>query len=201
LFNAFDSLLLLAKGGRTTYFGETGAESAKLLDYFARNGAPCASDVNPAEHIIVVVQGRQASAKDWAEVWMQSPERKEVLDELDHIDETARTQSAVRSEFDEGKPLRSFATPLWHQMKTVTVRQSIALWRNPDYVWNKIFLHVANALFSGFTYWKVGNSSFDLQLRLFFVFNFVFIAPAVINQMQPLYLRNRDMFETREKKV
>ena len=201
LFNAFDSLLLLAKGGRTTYFGETGAESAKLLEYFARNGAPCTDDVNPAEYIIDVVQGRQDSKKDWAKVWMESPERKEILDELDYLDETARSQITARGEVDRGKPLRSFATPIWHQMKTVTGRQSIALWRNPDYVWNKIFLHVINALFSGFTYWKVGNSSFDLQLRLFFVFNFVYIAPAVINQMQPLYLRNRDIFETREKKV
>lgn len=86
-------------------------------------------------------------------------------------------------------------------MKTVTIRQSIALWRNTDYVWNKIFLHVVSALFSGFTYWKVRNNSFDLQLRLFFVLNFVYIASAAINQMQSLYLRNRDIFETREKKV
>lgn len=201
LFNAFDSLLLLAKGGNTTYSGETGAESTKLLEYFARNGAPCAADVNPAEHIIDVVQGRKDSEKDWVEIWMESPERKEALDELNHLDETAGSQITARTVSDRGKPLHSFASPLWHQMRTVMGRQSIALWRNPNYLWNKIFLHVVNALFSGFTYWKVGNSTFDLQLRLFFVFNFVIIAPAVINQMQPLYLRNRDIFETREKKV
>jgi ABC-type multidrug transport system ATPase subunit len=201
LFNAFDSLLLLAKGGRTTYFGETGTDSAQLLEYFARNGAPCAPDVNPAEHIIDVVQGREGSDKDWAEIWMQSAERKKTLDELNHLDEVARSQSRTHNGVHGDKPLQSFATPLWHQIKTVTARQSVALWRYPDYVWNKIFLHVINALFSGFTYWKVGNSKFDLQLRLFFVFGFIYVAPAVINQMQPLYLRNRDIFETREKKV
>ncbi len=70
-----------------------------------------------------------------------------------------------------------------------------------DYVWNKINLHIFAALFSGFTFWNIGNSSFDLQLRVFAIFNFIFVAPGCINQMQPFFLHNRDLFETREKKV
>lgn len=97
--------------------------------------------------------------------------------------------------------LRDFATPKWYQLKLVTTRQLISLWRNPDYVWNKILLHIFASLFGGFTFWMIGDGSFDLQLRLFAVFNFVFVAPGVINQMQPLFLHNRDIFETREKKV
>jgi ABC-type multidrug transport system permease subunit len=38
-------------------------------------------------------------------------------------------------------------------------------------------------------------------LRLFAIFNFIFVAPGCINQMQPFFLANRDIFETREKKV
>lgn len=201
VFNAFDSLLLLAKGGRTTYFGETGEGGSKLLDYFARNGAPCGPDVNPAEHIIDVVQGRQGSGQDWAQVWLESAECKETLEELDRLNEGMRAHEKEPGGGDDTVPSHSFATPLLHQMKQVTIRQSVALWRNPDYVWNKIILHVVQGLFSGFAFWKVGNGTFDLQLRLFSVFNFVFIAPGVINQLQPLYLRNRDIFETREKKV
>jgi ABC-type multidrug transport system permease subunit len=34
-------------------------------------------------------------------------------------------------------------------------------------MWNKIILHIFAALFSGFTFWKMGNGTFDLQLRLF----------------------------------
>lgn len=68
-------------------------------------------------------------------------------------------------------------------------------------MWNKIILHIFAALFSGFTFWNMGNSSFDLQLRLFAIFNFIFVAPGCINQMQPFFLHNRDIFETREKKV
>ena len=70
-----------------------------------------------------------------------------------------------------------------------------------DYMWNKIILHIFAALFSGFTFWKVGDGAFSLQLRLFAIFNFIFVAPGCINQMQPFFLANRDIFETREKKV
>jgi ATP-binding cassette subfamily G (WHITE) protein 2 (PDR) len=52
LFQRFDRLLLLARGGRTVYFGEIGRESNVLLDYFTRNGAPdCPSGTNPAEYM------------------------------------------------------------------------------------------------------------------------------------------------------
>lgn len=72
LFEAFDVLILLAKGGRTTYFGETGRDSAILLDYFARHGAPCPQDANPAEHIVDVIQGRQSDGTDWPQQWLAS---------------------------------------------------------------------------------------------------------------------------------
>lgn len=39
LFQQFDRLLFLAKGGRTVYFGGIGEESRILLDYFETNGA------------------------------------------------------------------------------------------------------------------------------------------------------------------
>ncbi|KAJ5885530.1 hypothetical protein N7495_010040 [Penicillium taxi] len=58
-------------------------------------------------------------------------------------------------------------------------------------MWNKIILHIFAALLNG---------SFALQLRLFVIFNFIFVAPGCINQMQPFFLHNRDIFETREKK-
>jgi ATP-binding cassette subfamily G (WHITE) protein 2 (PDR) len=52
LFQRFDRLLLLAKGGRTVYFGDIGRDSNVLLDYFSRNGAPeCPAGMNPAEYM------------------------------------------------------------------------------------------------------------------------------------------------------
>jgi hypothetical protein len=48
LFQRFDRLLFLAKGGRTVYFGEVGENASILTKYFERNGAhACPSDANP----------------------------------------------------------------------------------------------------------------------------------------------------------
>lgn len=47
LFQQFDRLLFLAKGGRTVYFGDIGEDSRTLLDYFEANGArACGSSEN-----------------------------------------------------------------------------------------------------------------------------------------------------------
>lgn len=53
LFQRFDRLLLLAKGGKTVYFGEVGRNSNVLIDYFVRNGgSPCPPGANPAEWML-----------------------------------------------------------------------------------------------------------------------------------------------------
>ncbi|KAK6068393.1 multidrug resistance protein CDR1 [Seiridium cupressi] len=197
LFEAFDHLLLLTKGGKTTYFGPTGKGSSTVLDYFAERDAPCPEGANPAEHIVDVVQGRLDPEVDWAQQWNESPQREEVMAELEPLQNVQDDGEKSKGSEDE---LKSFAAPLHYQLALVTQRQLIALWRNPDYIWNKIGLHVTNALFGGFTFWMIGDGTFDLQLRLMSVFNFVFVAPGCINQLQPLFIRNRDIFDTREKK-
>lgn len=51
LFQEFDRLLFLAKGGKTVYFGDIGKNSETLLNYFESNGADkCGDDDNPAEY-------------------------------------------------------------------------------------------------------------------------------------------------------
>ena len=53
LFERFDRLLFLAKGGKTVYFGEVGKDSRILIDYFERNGGhQCPSGANPAEWML-----------------------------------------------------------------------------------------------------------------------------------------------------
>jgi ABC-type multidrug transport system ATPase subunit len=55
LFQEFDHLLFLAKGGKTVYFGEIGEHSKTLTNYFERNGSiPCGHDENPAEWMLTV---------------------------------------------------------------------------------------------------------------------------------------------------
>lgn len=79
LFQTFDRLLFLAKGGKTVYFGEIGDQSHTLLDYFERNGARIFKESeNPAESILEIVSGEASDGPDWVKVWNESPEHQDV---------------------------------------------------------------------------------------------------------------------------
>ncbi|KYK54468.1 ABC transporter [Drechmeria coniospora] len=195
LFAEFDRLLLLAKGGKTVYFGDIGDQAETVKEYFGRFGAACPAEVNPAEHMIDVVSGHLSQGKDWNEVWLASAEHGEVSAELERIIDEAASKPA--GTVDDG---HEFATTLWEQVKLVTERMNVSLYRNRDYVNNKMALHIFSALFNGFSFWMAGDSVSDLQLKLFTVFNFIFVAPGVLAQLQPLFIHRRDIFEAREKK-
>lgn len=195
LFEQFDTLLLLAPGGKTVYFGDIGNEAQTIKEYFGRYGVPCPSQTNPAEHMIDVVSGTKSQGRDWNEVWLESPEHSTVTQELD----TIISEAASKPPGTKDDP-HEFALPLWEQTKLVTNRMNIALYRNIDYINNKFALHIGSALFNGFSFWMIGDSVSDLQLRLFTVFNFIFVAPGVIAQLQPLFIERRDIYEIRERK-
>ncbi|KAF2998318.1 hypothetical protein E8E13_007772 [Curvularia kusanoi] len=102
------------------------------------------------EHIFDVVQGRFGTEIDWPQIWLDSPERARVMLGIDELNagigrDVDNTDASLNNK-------ASFGTPLWYQTKLVIRRQMIALWRNPDYIWNKIGLHITNGLFGGFTF-------------------------------------------------
>ena len=109
LFEYFDRLLLLAKGGKVTYFGDIGKNSRVLLDYFEHNGARvCGKEENPAEYLCHLssyllsappplfivfdlirylleaigagVGGK--TDKDWVQIWKSSPEADSIGQEI-----------------------------------------------------------------------------------------------------------------------
>ncbi|KAL3477181.1 putative ABC transporter [Aspergillus californicus] len=194
LFAQFDNLLLLAAGGKTVYFGDIGQNAQTIKEYFGSYGAPCPPETNPAEHMIDVVSG-VGGRQDWHQIWLQSPEHEALSKEIDTITTEAMAQPPTVN--DDG---REFAVPLWTQTKHVTHRMNVSLFRNTEYLNNKFAMHISLALLNGFTFWAIGDSLTDLQQNLFTVFNFIFVAPGVISQLQPLFIDRRDIYEAREKK-
>ncbi|PNP43003.1 hypothetical protein THARTR1_11156 [Trichoderma harzianum] len=197
LFAQFDTLLLLARGGKTVYFGDIGDNAKTIKSYFGQYGAVCPTEANPAEFMIDVVTGGIENVKDtdWHQTWLESSEHEQMMTELDNmISEAAANPPGT---VDDGY---EFSMPLWEQIKIVTQRMNIALFRNTNYVNNKFSLHVISALLNGFSFWRVGHSVSDLELKMFTTFNFVFVAPGVINQLQPLFIQRRDIYDAREKK-
>jgi ATP-binding cassette subfamily G (WHITE) protein 2 (SNQ2) len=170
LFEQFDRLLLLQKGGKTVYFGDTGDGSRTLIDYFERNGgSPCPSDANPAEYILEQIgAGATATAnKNWHDVWMSGPEREAAATEI----EVLHTRlSHVKSAADNSNDTGAFAMPFATQFKAVTIRTFQHYYRSPTYIGGKFVLSCLSALFIGFTFYMEDNTVQGFQNKLFAVF-------------------------------
>lgn len=132
LFENFDRLLLLQKGGETVYFGEIGKDANVLIDYFHSYGAHCPADANPAEWMLDAIGAGVAARigdKDWGEIWRESEELAATKAEIIRI-KSERSQAVSAA---PKKLSKEFATPLWHQIKIVNKRQHKAFWRSPNY--------------------------------------------------------------------
>ncbi|KAK9477636.1 ABC-2 type transporter-domain-containing protein [Lipomyces japonicus] len=198
LFEQFDRLLLLKKGGKTVYFGEIGKNSETIIDYFERQGAPaCAPGENPAEYILNCIgAGATASVKnDWNELWVNSENCAKVTNEI----ATMQSELASLPRLDASPELTAkFAMPWTTQLAQVTLRTSKHYWRSPSYILSKLTLSILSGLFIGFTFWNLTDSITDVQNGLFAVFMGLITCVAFINMMQPRLINLRELFEVRE---
>ena len=145
LFQQFDRLLFLAKGGRTVYFGDIGPESRTVLEYFERQGArKCDDSENPAEYILEIagagVNGK--AEQDWPTVWKQSPEAAEVIQTLERKSPALHDSIPAPDPDTKGN---SFAMPFWDQFTAVLQRTFQQYWRSPEYIYGKLALGVLSA--------------------------------------------------------
>ncbi|KAL4809544.1 ABC-2 type transporter-domain-containing protein [Aspergillus unguis] len=198
LFQQFDRLLFLAKGGRTVYFGDIGKESRTLLEYFEANGArACGSSENPAEYILEII-GAGASGKsnqDWPSVWNESSQAKEVQKEIERIH---KDRSSAPSEEDSNSH-QEFAMPFPNQLWRVTRRVFQQYWREPVYIWAKLILAIASGLFIGFTFFKPDSSQQGFQDVLFSAFMLTSIFSTLVQQIMPKFVVQRSLYEVRER--
>lgn len=189
LFEHFDHLLLLVRGGRTAYYGEIGPDARTMINYFESHGGPkCSPDANPAEYILEVVgAGTAGKAKqDWADIWAKSEEAKALEEELERIHQTA-------DQHPKRKAL-TYATPFWTQFRLVHKRMALAYWRSPDYNIGRFFTLMFTALLTGFTYWKMSYTASDMQNRLFALFSTFIMANILIILAQPKFMTERLYF-------
>jgi len=85
LFESFDRLLLLENGGHTVYFGDIGPDSCVVREYFARHGAACPHEANPAEYMLYAIgagTSPRIGHRDWKDIWLDSPEFRLVKEEI-----------------------------------------------------------------------------------------------------------------------
>ncbi|KAL4737919.1 ABC-2 type transporter-domain-containing protein [Aspergillus similis] len=196
LFQQFDRLLLLAKGGRTVYFGDIGENSRTLIDYFERHGSEhCAADENPAEwmlHVIGAAPG-SVSVRDWPETWKSSPEFARVRHKSDSL-QGHGSGATMETEHKKLQYAASFHTQLW----LCTKRAFQHYWRTPSYLYSKLILCFGTAFFIGLSFLQTKISLMGLQHQMFAVFMLLVIFAFLAYQTMPNYILQRTLYEARE---
>ncbi|KAK7407843.1 hypothetical protein QQX98_010014 [Neonectria punicea] len=198
LFQEFDRLLFLAKGGKTVYFGEIGENSGTLLDYFESNGArKCDSQENPAEYMLDIVNNHTSgTGEDWHTCWQESAERQAVEK---HIDQLHAEKGPSNTEQTEDDNTTEFAASFVTQVQCVTVRIFQQYWRMPSYISAKWLLATASGLFIGFSFFKPDQNLAGMSTVLFGVFMISTIFTTLVGQIQPLFVTQRELYEVRER--
>jgi ABC-type multidrug transport system permease subunit/ABC-type multidrug transport system ATPase subunit len=207
LFQRFDRLLFLARGGRTVYYGDVGENSQVLVDYFVRNGGPpCPPAANPAEWMLEVIGAAPGSHTDidWHQAWRNSPEYREVKRHLAELKSERgqaqaleRTMSAQKRE--DKAAYREFAAPFMTQLRETMNRVWQQYWRTPSYIYSKTFLCTLSALFIGFSLYQMPNTQTGLQNQMFGIFMLMTIFGQLVQQIMPHFVTQRALYEVRER--
>ncbi|KAF7681464.1 abc drug exporter [Alternaria burnsii] len=195
LFEQFDMVLALNPGGNTFYFGEIGPQGKTIVDYFAKRGAQCPPSTNIAEFILeTAVKGNTCSdgtTVNWNDEWLKSSERASILEEIDRLSMLSAVSGPKVDKVE-------FAAPIKQQILLLTKRVMRQYWRDPSYVYGKMFISTIIGIFNGFTFWQLGNSLTDMQNRVFSCFILTIIPSCIVNAILPKFYANMDLWLARE---
>ncbi|KAH9469685.1 hypothetical protein Pst134EA_006966 [Puccinia striiformis f. sp. tritici] len=196
LFENFDRLLLLKQGGRCVYFGDIGQDSNIICSYFARNGAVCPSDANPAEFMLEAIGAGNSppmgGSKDWADRWLDSPEHEENMRVIICLKE--ESMSANPDNVDGPKQLQ-YATPFSYQLRIVMNRTNLCAFRNAEYEVTRVFNHLVVALITGLTYLNIPSTVTGVQYRVFTIFQLIVLLPLLMAEVEPAYIFARQIYQ------
>lgn len=199
LIQQFDMILALNPGGNTFYFGPVGENGSAVTKYFADRGVQCPPSKNVAEFILETAAKRpkreDGTRIDWNQEWRESQEAQDVLAEINGLKLT-RSKSAGAHTKKNGET--EFAAPVWTQTTMLTRRLFAQYWRDPSYLYGKLFVAVIIGIFNGFTFYQLGNTVQDMQNRMFSVFLIITIPPTIVNTVVPKFYQNMDLWRARE---
>jgi ABC-type multidrug transport system permease subunit len=63
-----------------------------------------------------------------------------------------------------------------------------------DLGFTRLFVHVVIAIFTGITFFQLGNTAIDLQNRIFVIFQATVLPAMVMSQVEPRYDMSRMVF-------
>lgn len=195
IFEAFDELLLMKRGGQVIYAGPLGRNSHKLVEYFeAVPGVPKVRDgQNPATWMLEVTSAAYEAqlGVDFAEIYAKSElyQRNQEL-----IKELSTPSPGSKNLYFPTKYSQSFIT----QCKACFWKQHWSYWRNPPYNAIRFFLTIIIGVLFGVIFWNKGeqiDKEQDLLNLLGAMFSAVFFLGATNTAaVQPVVAIERTVF-------
>ncbi|KAI3455483.1 hypothetical protein Pfo_012146 [Paulownia fortunei] len=154
MFEAFDELLLMKRGGQVIYAGPLGRQSQNVIDYFeAIPGVPKIKEQrNPAAWMLEVssVATEVQLGIDFGEYYKSTPlyqQNKALVKEL-----STPPPGTKDLQFP-----RQYSQSTWGQFKFILWKQQWTYWRNPDYNLSRFFFTLAASFMVGSIFWRVGT--------------------------------------------
>ncbi|XP_010267164.1 PREDICTED: ABC transporter G family member 36-like [Nelumbo nucifera] len=195
IFEAFDELLLMKRGGQVIYSGPLGQHSHKIIEYFeAIPGVQRIKDKqNPAAWMLEAssIAAEVRLGIDFAEYYKSSAlhqRNKALVKEL-----SIPPQGAKDLYFST-----QYSQSTWGQFKSCLWKQWWTYWRSPDYNLVRYFFTLACALMLGTIFWKIGterNSSTDLTVIIGAMYAAVlFVGINNCSTVQPIVAIERTVF-------
>ncbi|KAD2806245.1 hypothetical protein E3N88_39622 [Mikania micrantha] len=195
IFESFDELLLLKRGGQVIYSGPLGRHSQKVIEYFeAVNGVPKITEkYNPATWMLEVSSNaaEMRLGIDFAEHFASSSSHqrnKALVKEL-----SVPPPGAVDLHFET-----QYAQSSWGQFKSCIWKMWWSYWRNPDYNLVRFFFTLLCAIMVGTVFWKIGNkksSNNDLSTVIGAMYAAIFFVGINNSQtVQPVVATERTVF-------
>ncbi|KAJ4732360.1 Pleiotropic drug resistance protein 1 [Rhynchospora pubera] len=160
IFEAFDELFLLKRGGEEIYVGPLGRNSSELIQYFeAVPGAPKIKDgYNPATWMLEVTTMAQEEALgvDFAQLYKNSElyRRNKALIKDVSVPPPGSTDLYFPTQYSQPFSTQCMAC-LW--------KQHLSYWRNPPYTAMRFFFTLIVALLLGSIFWQLGSKRFKQQ--------------------------------------
>lgn len=192
VFEMFDDLLLLKKGGHTVFFGELGEQSCNLVKYLeARGATPIDLGENPANWMLTAITSEQSTV-DFAEEYRISPE-------FERAKEMVQTSADTRDPEKEIKFEKQFGVPRSTRSALYIKRLQTIYWRSPTYNLTRMLISLIIAFLLGSVFITMRNSKKYTEQEMTSILGTIFISFIIIGVLSitsvlPVMLEIRDNF-------
>ncbi|KAF8113532.1 hypothetical protein N665_0049s0047 [Sinapis alba] len=160
IFEAFDELLLMKRGGQVIYGGKLGEHSQVMVDYFQSiHGVPeISSGYNPATWMLEVTTPalEEKFSMDFADLYKKSEQFREVEANIKQLSVPPEGSEPIK--FDSiysQNQLSQFLLCLW--------KQNLVYWRSPEYNLVRLIFTTVAAIILGTVFWDIGSKRTSTQ--------------------------------------